>query len=159
MERPKFNEQMCKELAIIVAGILDADTDDEEAMAAIAKVLERHHADNGYELAKEFEDEGYDMDVSSVDDLDFVSDHARDILKKHIKEWVSANSITLNLSVGAGVELKNKIRGQQYGVIAKLVTDTAQYGVQVAAEGISSTSCFIVNSEDITFVPRKDPAE
>ncbi len=147
--RPTFNEQMAAELAPFVANILNCETPhDEGTLKSIAKALRYHHSDDGFQLGKEMEDLGYDVDVDTVDSLDMVSDEARSILKKHIQKWVFENKISLPVSEGKEVSLKRMINKKSTGIVVGFYEDTAQYKIRI--EGQSDTGHYVVNCEDIT---------
>lgn len=162
MERPKFNEAMALELAQFAAEYLGCDSPfDEDELRDIAKVLTRHWSDNGFELAKEFEDVGYNIEMHIVDSLDRLSEDANDILKKHIEDWVISDKITLDLKPGDGVMLNRPIQGEHYGIIYDLRIPLAQYAVRIEKLSKSPTHCYVINAEDLTFVPpaQRNPDE
>ena len=153
MERPVFNDEMALELAKIAVGYLNGDTDDEGELGRAAKVLRRHWRDDGYGLGKEFEDEGYDIDLGICEDLDCLAENGKDILERHIKRWVIHDIVLLNLKPGDIVELATPISGQHYGNIYDLLPETAQYGVRIPGMTGSPTSRYIINCEEVKFVP------
>ena len=75
--RPTWNNQMLKELAKIVGEKVNEwcydETPLEDCIEIAEKVLQWHSNDNGYEIAKEFEDEGFSPDSELVEILDGVS--------------------------------------------------------------------------------------
>lgn len=153
MTRPEFNEAMALELAKSTAKYLNVEDPEEYDLERIAKVLNRHWRDNGFELGKEFEDEGYSIDADVVSYLDCVNSDGDDILTTHIKEWVKSENITLDLKPGDSVELKRAIQGERRGVIYDLRPATAQYGVRIEKIMKSPTSRYIINCEDLTHIP------
>jgi hypothetical protein len=68
--RPTWNDEMVKELAQIVGKQVNEWCNDEtpleDCIETAEKVLKWHSNDNGYELAKEFEDEGFSSDSELV---------------------------------------------------------------------------------------------
>lgn len=154
MERPVFNEEMSLELAKITTKYLNEDDPcDDDKLLQIAAVLRRHWTDDGYKLGKEFEDDGYRVDVNMVNDLDCVHGEGEEILKRHIKQWVISENIALSLKPGDGVQLKRPINGQNYGIIYNVEPETAQYGVRTPDITGPPTARYIVNCENVIFVP------
>ncbi len=70
MERPKFNDEMRKELAQIVGKIVfewcNGDTELETCIEDAEEILRYRYNVDGYTLAKEFDDKGYYPDASLV---------------------------------------------------------------------------------------------
>lgn len=146
--RPIFNDDMLRKLAIFTADILDGvDSDDEEEMETISEILKRHKHDDGYELAKQFDDEGYNIDVSIVCDLDRVSDYARELVRDAIKEWVISDDIKPKIAVGTRVKLNYPIKGASDGTISGLIEKEAKYMIHLDCD--RETLNYIIDYEDI----------
>lgn len=132
IERPTFDESMVAELAESV-GVILMDHHDYNNLAQCIEdaksVLEWNWNDDGYELAKEFENKGYKGSTSLVDDLDCISPNAGDILKKAIEKWVKESDIKLELNIGQLVVFDAYRKNNEEGEIVKLYPETAQYGV------------------------------
>ena len=132
IERPTFDESMVSELAKSVGEIVKGHhsyNDLESCIEDAKTVLEWNYNSDGFELAKEFENKGYEGSTSLVDDLDCVSSDASDILKKAIEKWVKENDIKLDLSIGALVVFDARRKNNEDGEIVKLYPETAQYGI------------------------------
>ena len=151
MERPKFNDEMRKELAQIVGKIVfdwcNGETELEQCIEDSEEVLRFNHDENGYALAKEFDDKGYSPDAMLVDELDRVSYEASAILKTHIEKWVKDNDLTLDIEIGTEVQY-NEWKGVKVGKVVKLYPETMQYGVRTPDQ--SETSHYIINFEKVT---------
>ena len=134
LKRPVFNEVMIKELAIIVAKVIVnytyGETNDyKDCIEDAEKVLAYNYREDGYHLAKRFEEEGYKSGSDMVEDLDFVFSESHTILKKHVKNWVSENDIKLDFEVGDIVYF-NEYRDKNIEAeIVELYPETAQYGL------------------------------
>jgi len=133
VKRPTWNDEMKKELAKIVGKQVHEwckqdDTPLEDCIETAEKILEYHSNDNGYELAKEFEDEGYSPDSELVEILDSVSYDKSEVQKTFIKKWVADNNLKLELVEGQKVVAKLYLKGEFEGEIVKLYPETMQYG-------------------------------
>lgn len=155
-ERPKWDDQMTMELAVQVGEIVNQWCEDseslEECVEAASKILKYHSSDDGYQLAKAFEDYGFDADPNLVNTLDDVFFKKQSILKKHIKQWVVQNNLVLEFGLGEIVRVKkNSIPSDTECDVVKLYPETMQYGIWY--EGHSSekgTGHRIINSEDVS---------
>lgn len=150
--RPKFNDEMRKELAQIVGKIVfewcNGETELETCIEDAEDVLQFNYNEDGYTLAKAFDDKGYSVDTMLVDELDCVSNEASVIEKKHIQQWVKDNNLTLDIEIGA--EVKYHYWKDQYkiGKVVKLYPQTMQYGVRNTDQSENCHS--IVNFEKVT---------
>ena len=136
--RPVYNDAMAVLLAEKVGGIVfkwcEKETPLEDCIESAKKVLRFGSNDDGYELAKSFEDEGYAPNADLVELLDGVWYEKSQILSDAIKAWVVEDIIQPELTVGAKV--KATIGGKLVdGEIVVVDIDRAQYGVWVASEG------------------------
>jgi len=129
-ERPKWNDKMLNELAVFTADIIakwsDDDSDIQDLIEDCESILRYHKDDDGYELAKQFEDLGYESDRALVEELDIVSYECLDILKRHIKKWVAENNLTLDFKIGDNVKFDDRT-GVKNGIIRDLRPETMQY--------------------------------
>lgn len=152
-ERPAWNEQMLEELANQVGTKIyewgQDETPVEECIEAAKKILKYHINDNGYVLAKELEDCGFEPDAELVEVLDSVWYQKHQILNKYIKQWVANSAIKLELSVGQKVIAKLS-KGEKECEIVDLKNETAQYGLWYEGIGhLKGKGCVIVNCENI----------
>lgn len=131
--RPTWTTEMETELSQIVGKEINEWCNDEtpleDCVESAQKVLKWHLNDNGYELAKEFEDEGFTPNPELVELLDSVSYDTIKIRETHIKKWVADNQIKLDLVVGEKVIAKLVRKGEIESEIVKLYPETAQYGL------------------------------
>lgn len=152
MERPKFNDEMRKELAQIVGKIVfewcNGETELETCIEDAEDVLQFNHNEDGYTLAKEFDNKGYSVDTMLVDELDCVPNEASVIEKKYIQQWVKDNNLTLDIEIGTEVKYHHWKDQYKIGKVVKLYPETMQYGVRTSDHSESSHS--IVNFEKVT---------
>lgn len=124
--------------------------DLESCIEDCKAILEDHWDDDGYQLAKRFEDKHYDITTMLVEELDVVSHDANDLLKKSVKEWVIANDVKLSLSVGDKVIFDAWRKNNETGEIMKLYPETAQYGVWCESlEKPKGSTHYMINFEKI----------
>lgn len=134
-KRPTWNDEMLDELSTVVGKLVfdwcDDDTDLEDCVESAKKVLEFNSNSNGYELAKEFEDEGFSSDSELVDILDGVWYEKHKIIEKAVKDWVSINNLKLEYEVGDKVIAKfHKSQGGDIECeVVQLYPETMQYGL------------------------------
>lgn len=152
--RPTWGETMINELAEIMAVKINRwcndETDLDDCREVGKKVFRHSYNDDGYELAKDFEREGFSPDLELVEILDCASYEGTEILRNHIKEWVKSENIKADLSIGDNVRF---LRGRTpvFGEIVKLYEDTAMYGIYVESEGhIKGQSCTLIDFEKVT---------
>jgi hypothetical protein len=130
--RPTWNEEMVKELAQIVGKQVNEWCNDEtpleDCIETAEKVLQWHSNDTGYELAKEFEDEGFSPDSELVEILDSASYDRSKVQETFVKKWVAENGLKLELIEGQKVIAKLAHKGEVEGEIVKLYPETMQYG-------------------------------
>jgi hypothetical protein len=149
-ERPKWNDVMTNELAQIMGEIVfnwcNGATDLDTCIEDCEDVLKWNRNEDGYKLAKELEDKGYESDARLVDELDYISHEASNIQKKHISKWVRDNDLKLDIPIDADVKFRQHGVGVVIGKVVKHYPETIQYGVR--APGQSETSHYIMNPED-----------
>ena len=130
---------MVKELAKIVGKQVNEWCNDEtpleDCIETSEKILQWHSNDNGYELAKEFEDKGFSPDSELVEILDSVSYDRSKVQEIFIKKWVIENDLKLDLFEGQKVIAKLVSKGEVEGEIVKLYPKTMQYGFWHEAQG------------------------
>jgi len=155
--RPTWGEEMKKDLAKIVGKLVNEwcqnETSLEECIESSEKVLEYNSNDNGYELAKEFEDEGFSPDSELVEILDCVSYEKSKVQEAFIKKWVADNNLKLELSIGQRVVANFVRKGQFECEIVKLYPETMQYGLWYESIGYEKGKGHaIVNFESIVSI-------
>lgn len=150
--RPTWNDEMKEELAKYAGDLVyrwcNAETSLEDCIEDSRKILRWHSNDDGFQLSKEFEREGYSADPELVDKLDNVSYHKYRILEDHIKKWVKESEIVLPLSLETKVTISLEYK-PWIGEITKLYPDKAMYGVWVEGKsGPKGTSHYVIESEN-----------
>jgi len=153
--RPTWNNEMLEELARYTGALVnkwcDNETDLEECIEDAMQVLEYRSLDDGYELAKKFEDKGYNSDRELVEDLDIVSYERSNILNRHIEKWVKDNDLSLDIEIGTIVTYAPDHRPVLTGEIVKHFPERNCYGFwhdQLGYEkGVGS---LIVNAEQVS---------
>lgn len=159
LKRPFWNDEMLNELAQVVGKELfdwsnedgSDDTGLEDCVISARKVLRYHSNDNGYEIAKAFEDEGFSPDAELVEILDSVSFSKHQIQDKFIKDWVKNNNIKLDYEVGQKVKAQlSKPLGLIECEIVKLYPESLQYGLWCEQLGWEKgTGHRLVNAENV----------
>ena len=149
--RPKWNEEMLDELSLKVGTIINNwcnnETPLEDCIESAKKVLKYNLNEDGYVLAKEFEDEGFGSDSQLVEELEDVFYIKDSILSKNIEKWVADNNIKLTLSTNDIVLVKDKGKEVEAKIV-ELLSNKCQYGVWW--DGLSkNTICRIFNAEDV----------
>lgn len=155
--RPSFiaSDDMLNELTEIVAKIVfdwaqqrESGYDLDEIKETVKKILDFHSNDNGYELAKEFEDElRISPDVELCELLDNVGRERYTIEKEYIRKWVEKNNVEPELGIDTTVE--TWVRGKKVqGVIKKIYKETAEYGVNVPT--LDATGLYVIPYEKCT---------
>lgn len=155
--RPTWNDEMVKELAQIVGKQVNDwcnyETPLEDCIEKAEKILKWQSNDNGYELSKEFEYEGFSPDIELVEILDSVSYEKSKVQGTFIKKWVSKNGLKLDLVEGQKVIAKIVRKGEVEGEIVKLYPETMQYGFWHEGQGCEKGKGHTyVNFEDVVSV-------
>lgn len=93
MERPKIDKQIIEQAARATAlQTSNIDKDDVDQLAAdIARVYSTYM--NGYQLSKELEHFGWDIDSMFVEDMDGMWCHIRQLHDKAQKLWAEQENI------------------------------------------------------------------
>lgn len=149
MKRPSIrnNEEMMKELAKIVASdYLNEDSADENTIERICRSLKYHYQDDAYELAKDLENRGFDIDSDIVSNLESVYRDSRKIEQNYIKNWVIENNIEPKLNIGTEVKISKRYKSES-GTIKEVDRDIAQYAVNTPDQ--KETSRWLINYEDL----------
>jgi len=151
MKRPEWNNDMLQELATYTADIIAKWTNenyDNEDMADLieecAGILEYEKYSDGYALAKDFEDKGYDSDSRLVEELDNIAYKTTEIIKSHVEKWVLENKLTLDIHAGDAVKFNDR-QGVKNGVVKSLRPETLDYVIW--HEGLNENTGLIIAAE------------
>ena len=138
--RPTFNDEMRLELAKEIGQEIfewcNGDTPLKICISDCEEIFKWHSNDNGYELAKEFEDKGYSPDSSLVELLDSIDHSKRELVRKAVKIWVIEDKIVQQFELGTNVIVQyghNKVEG----TITGTYSETAEYQVAIPSEGMT----------------------
>jgi hypothetical protein len=137
--RPTWNEEMVKELAKIVGKKVNEwcnnETPLQDCIEASEKVLQWYSNDDGYELAKDFENNGFYPDSEMVEILDSVAYDKIKVQEAFVKKWAAENGLKLELVEGQKVIANLARKGEVLGEIVKLYPETMQYGFWHEGQG------------------------
>lgn len=154
--RPKWNDEMTNELSEIVGKQINEwcndENDLEECISICKQIFEKEYTlnEDGYELAKRFEREGFTPDRELVELLDYLSYDGYDIEKKHVKQWVIDNNLSLNLPIGTKAKVNLIRKGGIEVEITRHYPETLEYGVwHQGMKESKESSAIIVKSEKI----------
>lgn len=152
--RPTWDDEMRKELAQIVGKQVNQwcnnETPLEDCIETADKILQYHSNDNGYEIAREFEREGFSPDSDLVDILDSVYFDKNDILDKQVKKWVIENELKPQLVKGQKVIANIARKGEVECEVVEVYPDTMTYGLWYEGIGyIKYAGHAVVNCENI----------
>lgn len=159
--RPVFNDIMIEELANDIGKDVhkwcqqnNEYIDLEDCIEAAKSIIIWHLNDNGYQLAKEFEDKlMISPDTELTEILDDVSWQADKILERYVKAWVKSDDIKADLPIGSIVRIKIKNKDVE-GEIVQIYDDVAKYGVCVESLGqVKGKSHYLVHFENVGCVP------
>lgn len=139
--RPTFNEAMRLELAKEIGKEIfdwcDEETPLKQCISDCNDIFKYHINDNGYELAKEFEDKGYSPDPELVELLDNrIWSSQSDLMRKAVKKWVIEDKIEPTIEVGANVLVQYGHKKVE-GIITGTYSETAEYQVAIPSEGMT----------------------
>lgn len=155
--RPVWDDKIRKELAEIVGGevyMWDGGQLDslEQCIGYIYELLEYHSNGDGYELARELENDcNFSPDSRLVDILDGAQYEKHTLIAKAVEKWVKEYALTLDLEVGQKVRAEVSRRGQFEFEIVKLYPKTMQYGLWNESLGYSKGAGYtIVDAEKVT---------
>ena len=148
--RPTFSKEMYNELAVHAAAYLNVSKTDEDysdCLESISKILEQNkYSTDGYELGKEFDDAGFEMNAQIVSDLDCLSSDKESILNKVIEDWVISDNIQPKFDVGAKIIFKLCFKENE-GEIVEVNTKRAYYIVKTAE--YKGNGGYVVKYEEI----------
>lgn len=103
--RPRIDETIIRNAAIITARLLPELTDKQIAEIADAIVEFYNPGDNGYELAKKIDGNiQINIDVEFVEAMDAMSSFVADLYKQVCWRWVEKHNIHPPLPTGAQIE-------------------------------------------------------
>ncbi len=153
-KRPSIHdEEIFNKWCIVAAEIVNKAkgyADINESIEDCKQVLEYAYNDDGYQLAKRFEDKRYTITTILVEELDTLSWEADDIIKDATKKWVKENDIKLEQKVGDKVIFDAYKKNNEEGEIMKLYPETAQYGVwSESSNNPKGSSHYLINYEKI----------
>jgi len=148
--RPKRSDKLIIEQAAkkhaeeIARQIKDIDAE------ALAEDLVEHYRSyqNGYDLAKDLEREGYEIDVEFVnllDDFDYAVGSAQ---RDAEKEWVQKVGFTPEFKVGDHVDMGKAYgkNNERYGFVSEIKMESAEYYVKSNSDsGIS----YVIKAENL----------
>jgi hypothetical protein len=151
--RPIWNDEMTEELAQITGKIVNDwcnnETSLEDCIESARKVLKWNRGEDGYQLAKEFEDEGFCSDSDLVSELELVELESEKILKKFIEKWVVDNNLKLDLPIGQKVTAKLNRKDEEEFEIVNLRPETMRYGLWNEKLGEKGKRSYLVDFEKI----------
>lgn len=160
--RPVYNDEMKMELARRIGEQVfewcGGETPLEDCIASTEHILECYCiGDNGYELARRFEDEGYCPDLELVEILDNAGAWRSAILRDATRKWVTENKIEPKFQIGDAVTVKC-VNEVLVGEIAGFRKDTAEYLVYIPPKGWTkeSRTKAVVKYEDAELLNRTD---
>ena len=118
----------------------DQDAIDED----IYDIIKSHKKDqpecvnlysyDAYDIAKKLDDEGYDITLREVNDIDELMSKCVYALSKAVSEWVKDNSIKPKLEIGQKVNF-NYNRKKTEGVVSGFIESSAKYKISFNIEG------------------------
>ena len=157
--RPTFNDEMrlvlAKEIGKEIFEWCNGETSLKDCIADTDEILKQHSSDNGYELAKEFDDKGYSPDPQLVGILDGVWSSQHDLIVKAVKKWVIEDKIKPQFEVGINVIVKygwEKVEG----IITGAYPETAEYKVMIPSDGmtVEGSKRAIIKYENAELIPQ-----
>lgn len=150
--RPTWNDDMKNELSVVIGKQINEwcnnETDLEDCIESAKKVLEYGSNDNGFELAKAFEYEGFDPNTELCELLDGVFYEKNEIIDTHVKKWVSENNKKLELVEGQKVVAKINRKDEECEIV-HLYPEELKYGVWNEQMGEKGKCHSIIISENI----------
>jgi hypothetical protein len=145
MTRPKISEGIIEEAARLTSVEMcehDATLDEEELAEAIVESYSHHM--NGFELAKEMDDDGWGgITAMFVESLDMMSDFVREVHAEAQRKWAAWQNIKPPHPIGT-LTTRGEITGiSEYHPAAYAVKEPGQ------VDGENGTRRLIVNFEDV----------
>ena len=118
----------------------DIDTVDED----IYDIIKSHKKDqpegvnlysyDAYDIAKKLDDEGYDITITEVHDIDELLSKCTHALNEAVCEWVKENDIKPKIEIGKNVGFDYN-RKTKNGVVSGFVESIAKYKVRFNDDG------------------------
>jgi len=138
--RPTFNDDMLVLLSEEIGKEICQWNSDGTSLANCVEdardILKRNHYQNGYDLAKEFEDKGYSPDAQLVEILDSVDYSKIALVTKSVKKWVIEDKIEPPFEILTKVIVQYGHKKVE-GTITNFHKETAEYLVCIESEGHS----------------------
>jgi hypothetical protein len=138
-ERPVYN---CDEVCAATAEALyndvkawltqagDPAPDKQETLKDLARAISHSMLMDGYEIAKELDDDGwFNINSELVEILDKAYWNAKNAHRELIKKWIVENNITNQFNVGDVVTVNRKYKKPVQGEIIDMNKDEATYSV------------------------------
>ncbi len=145
--RPEFTDEMYIILAEMVAKeYLNITEPNEDEIDCIAAIIEDYGAEDGFQIGKEMEREGFDIDANIVANLDCIYNDKQDMLYDEIEKWVISDNILPKYSVGNKI-LCEVFGKETEGEIVKINKKQAYYNVKTATS--KENSSYVINFEDV----------
>lgn len=155
--RPSFNKDMKAELAKIIGKEIfewcEGETDLEDCISDFEEIYKYHSNDNGYELAKQFEREGYSPDGALVELLEGIWVDKNELIRNAVKKWVIEDDIKPSIEIGTNVIVQYGNKKVE-GTITGTYLETAEYKVMIPSEGmtIEGTRRAIIKYENVELI-------
>jgi hypothetical protein len=151
--KEKVAKEVSQELGKEVFEWCDKETPLEQCISDTEAILIKcGSSEDGYGLAKEFEDEGYSPDSALVEILDSTDHYIRNAVDRLVKEWVFNNNIKPTLDISPDVTYSVRYGSKIHdGILVSAYTDEAKYGVKIPAAGIpvNGKSSALIKYEDV----------
>mgnify|MGYP001574482800 CR=1 FL=1 len=157
--RPHFNDTMRRELSEIIGKEIHESgqgKDLEKCVDDTFTILEYASNENGYELAKLYEEYNYSPDSNLVDILDGVDFEKSQIEDRYIRKWVVNDKIEPTLTINDKVIVKYG-SGRREGIITAIKKETAVYHVCIesAGQNLKDSRRTVINYEDAELITEK----
>lgn len=157
-ERPKnLTDEQKDKLAVKIGKKIcewcNKETSLELCIEDTKEILSFNYNDNGFDLAKAYEDKGYSPDAELVYILEDIPYIRYEILNKAIEKWVIEDKIEPEFEIGTICNVKYGAKLLE-GVIVDYNKKLAQYKVVIESEGmtINGSMRAIVNYEDAELI-------
>ncbi|WP_027697217.1 hypothetical protein [Vibrio litoralis] len=152
--RPSMSDESVKKLVIqnAVESLFSGKWcpfDEGERDDLLSTLLDKYsHHDDEYELAKKFENDGWDVDRDFVSNLECVTGEINSEFSKSIKAWFDAYQPLAPLEMGAVIEVRG-FHGKEKGTIDSIYEyGPATYTVKMEDQEESNTSRRLIKFED-----------
>lgn len=138
LERPQFDAAMLDALAQKIGKEIfewaSEEPDLDEVIEDTKRILKRHHSDNGYEIAREFDGAGYCPDAYLVEILEGVYSEKYDLLRIATIDWVKRENIKPEFLIGTSITFRSALKMKE-GIITGYREETAEYLVCIPSDG------------------------